>query len=963
MLFPRKSTRTFALLTLLHSLSIVLSSPAYAIANSPDSLWSITQNHAAQNKNPQSLNKNIQQKSTQASPDLQLELEANLDALLSLLDEAPLLSQKQTGAQGVIIYLPLANGSFSRFEVFNNPIIKTSKKNQPAIKTYKAFGLDQKNLVAHLDLSTRGFHAMIRGNGRSFFIDPELQHNHENYKHYGLLKTQAAHFSCGAIENPSDFDSAESFARTAARSHGSILRTYDLAVVATPSYSSVFTDLENPNKAEIFNAIVTAINRVNLVFNQDLAIQLNLLEEHDLIFTDSSAEDYPFTNNINQDLSKITKVISDAIGSNNYDVGHMLTKSDGGIAFIKSVCNNNVKGAGVTGTTSEPYLQSEYFFIDYIAHELGHQFGANHSFNSNSGTCDTRNASTAVEPGSGSTIMGYAGICGSQNLQSHSDDYFHTTSINEILNHINNQSCHTTEGSLSTPLDHPPEFISHSNNHTIPSHTAFYLQAEAIDIDGGDIFYSWEQTDTGTASKNLAEMHTDFGSNPLFRSLMSEANQGKRFFPAFNHVIQGTTPVGETYPTRQRQLNYTVTARSQPYGSSTEQVNIKVTKTDEGFVLLHPANNSVYPANQTIDLYWNTANTENNPVSCKKVDIYYSDSNSQNRDDYALLEANVVNDGMHSISGLSVSNHARLLIECADNIFYSAGSGKFILSSEDTSYFSVTSNKSALAEGNSGEKTVIFTITRTGDVSQTNSIDFNFTGYGNHAADSSDYTPVSDVSGTVSFEAEQSSHSLEVVILGDTLIEENESFQLVISNPLSGYISKAFAPVMILNDDHPPVTNNTNSTRKSKSGGGGSMLYLLVPLFFVTLKRKTKLLLCVCAGMFISACAPQQEKSEALHPQAQKLVWVEHANAKQDVEKNFRLHGKESKFLGFSLRGHIQIPGLVEEELEQALKQGYILQEGMGDVIFSEKHMYLREQFFIYASEYNRFLTEKLFGN
>ena len=289
---------------------------------------------------------------------------------------------------------------------------------------------------------------------------------------------------------------------------GTTKRNYRAAVAANHNYVTAISGSSTPTVESGLAAVVLAVNRVNEVYENNLAIHLTLVANNDLlIFPDAGTDPYQNgTGAINQN----TGIINGLIGNANYDIGHVFTTGSGGVAGLGVVCNTNQKGRGTTGLSNPASLQSDIFYIDYVAHEMGHQFGGNHTFNN---SCSGNRASSAAyEPGSGSTIMAYAGIC-SPNLQSHSDPYFHAESLREIGNFTNASggSC-----SVNEP-NHPAVTIAALSNYIIPASTPFYLGGSASNAaPGSSLTFGWEQYDLGAATSG-GSLANDPGNGPIIR--------------------------------------------------------------------------------------------------------------------------------------------------------------------------------------------------------------------------------------------------------------------------------------------------------------------------------------------------------------------------------------------------------------------------------------------------------------
>lgn len=463
------------------------------------------------------------------------------------------------------------------------------------------------------------------------------------------------------------------------------LTSYRLAVSATSEYVTPVSGTLVSAMAEIN----TTINRVNQIYERDLGVHFNLISNNNLIIEVTPA-DFGFSNNngfalLNQNQTKIDS----AIGNSNYDIGHVFSTGGGGVAQLGSVCGSG-KAKGVTGLSNPT---GDGFYIDYVAHEIGHQLGGNHTFNASTGSCSggNRNASTAFEPGSGSSIMGYAGICGAENIATASDVTFHAGSIAEMNSFLAGSGATCATYSVITQANSDPSNVNAGIDRVIPVGTPFRLTASAEDA--GDILsYQWNQMNAGTAATNIATIGTDQGTNPLFRSQVPQTTS-IRELPALSSQVNATSTVSETLPTTARILNFRVTVRDGRTGRSTDDVTVTVDSGSGHFAITSYAAVKTFAATAGAMVTWNEANTNNLPVNCSNVDIkLYTFSNDKSTYGITDLFLSTPNDGTKSVNIPNKANaQARFSVSCSDNIFYDlsdvdlniTGTGTFV----DTDFF------------------------------------------------------------------------------------------------------------------------------------------------------------------------------------------------------------------------------------------------------------------------------------
>ena len=549
--------------------------------------------------------------------------------------------------------LPLPDGKEVTFSLQPYDLLPADlAAKYPGIRTFK--GHDEANPVetGRVDLGPQGFHAMFSHQGRMVFVDPL-----RNGEGYAVYYQQDAH---SRLEEEADRVIGSKASKLARQVlvDGNERKRYVIAISAAGEY----TQYHGGTVEAGLGAIATLLNRVNEVYQRDVAAEFQLASGNDtIIFTDTATD--PF-NNDDGDIDANVTVQQNAqtqagtkLGA--FDIGHVVNTGGGGLAGLGVLCTAE-KSAGMTGS---PNPVGDAFFIDYVAHEIGHQFGADHTFNGTTGSCGggNREASQAWEPGSGSSIMAYAGICGEENLQANSLPYFHSKSIEQMRAHMARvASC----GSSQSLTNNAPQ-VAAGNDYVIPANTPFVLKGAGADLDQDPLSYTWEQIDLGTESFSVASM-VDDGSRPLFRFVAPTALP-ERTLPSLPSLLSNTLAKGEAWPATNRALNFRLTARDGKGGVASDDMKIQVVNTGSAFRLTSPL---VTPlgagANQTIG--WDVAGTNAAPINCSKVDL------SLTRDEgvsWTLLASGQPNSGSASVT-IPAGNDgtARLKVACSDNLFF-----------------------------------------------------------------------------------------------------------------------------------------------------------------------------------------------------------------------------------------------------------------------------------------------------
>ncbi|HEX8385616.1 MAG TPA: zinc-dependent metalloprotease family protein [Rubricoccaceae bacterium] len=592
---------------------------------------------------------------------------------------AALLARTSTGP--VEVPVPSPDGSTVWFRVVESSIMAPELQAEyPEIRTYVGQGRDVPSATVRLSLTPAGFAAMAFTPEGTIYVDPYAVGNAADYIAYfgrDVVATEAQRAALSA-EQVEDLTDETAPARVApSTSNGANLRTYRLALAATGEY----TAFHGGTVAQALAAQVVAMNRVNQVYERDLSVTMQIIANNDLlIFTDPATD--PYTNGGNSTLLAENQATVDArIGAANYDIGHVFETGGGGVAGLGVVCRAGQKARGETGL---PNPTGDAFYIDFVAHEMGHQFRGNHTFNGSGGNCagGNRSGSTAYEPGSGSTVMAYAGICGNNDLQTFSDPYFHAISLFEIVGYVTT-GAGSTCGTV-TPTNNDIPVVTATGGYVLPVRTPFVLTGAAADATPAALTYTWEEFDLGPVAGPPANGGTPTTVGfPFFRSY-NPTPSPSRYFPALDRQLLNQTPRrGEALPIDARTLNFRLTARdNRAGGGAISDANV-IVSTDAAagpFAVTAPNTaNLSFLGGSTQTVTWDVANTDvldatttlpdADGVDVENVQILYSTNGGTAFD--IVLAASTPNDGSAEVV-LPVTQTAqgRIMIAAVGNVFY-----------------------------------------------------------------------------------------------------------------------------------------------------------------------------------------------------------------------------------------------------------------------------------------------------
>ena len=616
-------------------------------AQKQDSFWQVNENfkNNSQTASPVIFYKN--------RPKTSSIIDFDLDALKTQLQNVP---QRVNSSKndGIVITFPDQNAKPQRFLVQEASVFAPDLQAQfPDIRSFVGKGIDNKTALIRFSLSPqKGLSVMILSSEKTVFIEPYTQ-NLETYISFINSDEDLPYsdFVCEFEDNQSSLQFGQNRMAQPKNANDQTLRTYRLALACTGEYAQ----FHGGTVASVNAAYNTTMTRVNGIYEREMAITMVLVpNNNNVIFLDGTTD--PYNNNNGFVMLDENQITCDTnIGSTNYDIGHVFSTGGGGIAQLNSPCTASGKAKGVTGLSNPT---GDSFDVDYVCHEMGHQYGATHTQNNN---CN-RTLISAIEPGSASTIMGYAGIC-APNVQNNSDDYFSTASINQMWNNVSvgNSTCFVG----STTGNQAP-VANAGANVSIPPSTAFVLRGTANDADTANgLTYCWEQTDNTPATMPPSSASID---GPLFRSIVPSTSSN-RYMPPLSVVMGGNlSTTWEVVPSVARTINFNLTVRDNELNGAATDTDAKVITVENvtPFTVNTPSN---WGQGNTETVTWVVGNTNVAPINCQNVNILFTTDSGVS---FTTLATNIPNNGSATITVPSIAdtNNAQILVEAADNIFY-----------------------------------------------------------------------------------------------------------------------------------------------------------------------------------------------------------------------------------------------------------------------------------------------------
>lgn len=742
---------------------------------------------------------------------------ANLTSLRSRLQNAP----KEDEGRGVSFYLPLPTGEYLPLNVFSSPVVapKLAAK-YPLIKSFQVYGTQDDRVSGRIGISSKGLFGYLYTSDGVVVIQPESAFSTDKtasgYRVY-LKQSLESHADTSTRAVPDIVhESGESEIILAAQltqqlnslsSIGQNVQVYRLAV----SLTAEATQFAGGTKERGLEFVVEAVNFLNFIYAREVGIRFELIENNDeLIFTNARTDPFnvtAFAHNENHEYLNSAQ----GIGAENYDIGHVIDSHGGGIATFAQMCNDRHKGKGRSGlgTTGFQIGSAQWVnrLVGVFAHEIGHQIGAQHTQNNN---CN-RTEDDAWEMHSGSTIMGYAGVC-SPSLQTSSDPFLHSGSRERIRTYIARPGL-VNCGTIET-FNYAPPVINAGDDVFIPTATPFMLTANLESGSSESLTYTWDQMDIGASTSANPGTWKDDGAGPLFRSF-APTEFSTRVFPSMDVVLSDDlNSFSQILPTTEREINFRVTGRS-GRGLGQDDVKLNVVGNAGPFQVLNPIGTD-FDNSAEVLVQWQVANTDAAPINCSHVDIDLSVDGGANFDQSLVQQT--ANDGGANVSLPMVAGlPVRLRVKCSDNVFFAVSRASEINQNEGSGTITALPRldnfNNVINEGTSGATDVIIDIARQNANDQL--IIYYAIGFGDptdeRTAGQDDFSDDFEPEGVLVLAIGQKNTTLTLPIRADSEDEfVTEFFALSLSNPSSGNCPRCSFLFTIFDDDEPGDDDNNS---------------------------------------------------------------------------------------------------------------------------------------------------------
>jgi len=587
----------------------------------------------------------------------------DINKIMDILESTKLETDINLSNSQSYLDVALPNEDIIQFQIVEYKMLDTElSKKYPNLRTYYGKSLDKKSKI-RIDWTFFGFRAMITQENKTIIINP-IYKNNPNYLASYYIEDDFGYsdeFICQAKDTIIEIEPTKEPIEGNCK-----FKTLRLAISTMAQYSNHIGAKGPEDEEMLLSEIISTINQVNAIMENDIGIRLILINNTTSLFY-YDKDTHPF-NGTETLLSQNKKNTNKVIGADNFDIGHLFKKPAGGVAILKGVCKNG-KASGTSGRG-----KSRSYHFRVILHEMGHQMGAAHTQNND---CNRANGSS-VEPGSGSTLMGYPGVC-KPNIIGKPDLYYHGKSLQQIWSHMSTKYCSTiiNESNTAPTVDAGDEY-------TIPISTPFVLTSTYDDIDGDSVTIAWEQYDSEVGimppkSTNLV--------GPVFRSFPPSTSP-KRYFPKINKIIENDlTSNWQCLPSVGRTMKFRVSARDNAVGGCIASDNTKITFSEESgpFIVQTPiSNDTIWEGNSTKSVIWDVANTNTGDVNCQNIDILLSTDGGYHF--YDTLAINIQNDGEALITLPNINTtKARFMVKASNNIFFAISSFDFEITEIDTS--------------------------------------------------------------------------------------------------------------------------------------------------------------------------------------------------------------------------------------------------------------------------------------